>query len=78
MDGMSEDEIEKLLKEYKRTSFPTWRKAVLFAYHVGMFGLMAYYTINCKRFNKALFNVENNYTKFNIFKIATIQSVPVH
>lgn len=75
MDGMSEVELEKLLKEYKRTEFPHWRKALLFTYHVGMFGLLAYYTINCKRLNKKLFNIGNNYTKLNIFKIGTIQSV---
>lgn len=57
MDSLSEVQLEQLLKDYKRELFPTWRKALLFAYHVGMFGFLAYYTINCKRLNKRLFNI---------------------
>lgn len=75
MDQLSEPELEQLLKDYKKQTFPTWRRVFLFGYHVAAFGILAYYTINCKTLNKKLFNIENNYTKLNIFRIGTIQSV---
>jgi hypothetical protein len=75
MEGLRENELRKLLTDFKEDAIPRWRRYLLLGYNVaGCVGLM-YFTMNCKKFNQRYMQKSSNRSLYRIVGIATAQAV---